>query len=310
MKKITLLYIKKRFGTAIILAVLLLSGCQTSSESLQGESSNVSSVQPEESSFAPAESSNASSTKPAQSSSAPAESSNVSLAQSEESSVVSSVEEPPYSEPPDPFPAGREYPDDKLVPSEWLRLDSRAEFADRIAEAMVSDTTVKDPEEAVKALLDRNMVFICFLYGSMLDIDWDSPRDYSDYKFPIYPCTSKYFDDVKTISDLAYDTYSDNSVVEGILNGHEPRLLEIDGQMYINNSNFPLQGGVSPLSARSYIEITEKSDDKCTFILHYPDFEDFNTPESGYEFYYFKNGPYTAERFDGKWKLNEFVIDY
>ncbi|MDE6728263.1 MAG: hypothetical protein K2J80_10055 [Oscillospiraceae bacterium] len=283
---------KKRLGISVILAALLLSGCQTGSESSQGESSNVSAAQSGVSSSAPAESSTVSSAKPEESSSAPAE------------------EDPPYSEPPDPFPAGREYPDDKLVPSEWLRVDSRTEFTDRIAEAMVSDTTVKDPEEAVKALLDRNMVFICFLYGSMLDIDWDSPYDHSDYKFPIYPCTSKYFSDVKTISDLAYDTYSDNSVVEGILNGHEPRLLEIDGQMYINNSNFPLRGGVSPLSARSYIEITEKSDDKCTFILHYPDLEELNAPESGYEFHYFKNDPYTAERVDGKWKLNEFVIDY
>lgn len=302
---------KKCLGISVVLAAMLLSGCQKKTESSQGESSNVSSVQPEENSSAPAESSVTSSTKPTGSSSTPAESSTVSSAKPVESSSAPAEEDPPYGEPPDTFPAGRIYPDDKLVPDEWLRVDSAAEFTERIAEAMVSDTTVKDPEEAVKALLDRNLFFIClFLGDGMFEVDWDSPYDSPDFEKPIYPITSKYFSDIQSINDLAYDTYK-YSVAEEFLHaiGGEPLFTEINGQMYVNITRFGAIGGPAPFTARSYIEIFEKTENKCAFVWHYPDVEMLNPPESGYEFYYYEQ-TYIAEYIDGSWKLNEFVKNF
>lgn len=313
MENKTYTILKKRLCISAILAALLLSGCQKKTESSQGESSDVSSAQSDVSSSVPAESSVASSTKPTESSSVPAESSTVSSAQPVESSSAPAEEDPPYGEPPDPFPADRVYPDDELVPSEWLRVASRAEFLEKINDTMISNTSVKDPESAVAVLMDRNLFFQCLFFGGcMFEVDMDSPYDSPDFEKPIYPITSKYFSDIQSINDLAYNTYK-YSVAEELLlrHGGEPLFTEINGQMYINITRFGYRGGgPEALIARSYIEILEKTENKCAFVWHYPDIEMLNPPESGYEFHYFKNGPYTAERVDGKWKLNEFVIDY
>ncbi len=298
---------KKRFGISVILAALLLSGCQTKSESLPNNSTNISSAQPEESSSAPVESSVASSTQPVESSSAPVESSAVSLAQPEESSSLP-------EEPPPPFPADREYPDDELVPSDWLRVASQAEFADKINETLISDTSGKDPENAVAVLIDRNLLVHSFFFGGMelFEIDWDSPYDSPDFEEPIYPITSEYFSDVQSIYDLVYDTYK-YSAAEDILHGWngEPLLTEVNGRIYTNNTQFPKLGCTS-FFTRSYVEITEKTENKCTFIWHFPNLDEseagYIQPESGYEFFYHEK-TYIAECIDGSWKLRDIVFD-
>lgn len=313
--------LKKRLSISLILAAMLLSGCQKKTESSQGESSDVSSS-------APAESSVASSTKPTESSSVPAESSTVSSAKPEESSsvptgssVVSSVqpaesigfslpEEPPYGEPPELFPADRVYPDDKLVPSDWLRVASYAEGMAKINDILNSDASGKDLESALAVLMDRNMLVHGFFFGRMelFEFDWNSPYDSPDFEKPIYPMTSEYFYDVQSISDLVYGTY-EHSAAEKILHGwkSEPLLTEVNGQMYINVAKFPNLSNPS-FTAGSYVEITEKSENKCAFIWHFPDLEELNAPESGYEFHYFKK-KYTAEYIDGAWKLTDIVFD-
>lgn len=81
--------------------------------------------------------------------------------------------------------------------------------------------------------------------------------------------------------------------------------------MYINTGSFPTAGfgGPGPFLARSYVEITEKTDNKCTFIWHYPDVEGLNLPEDGYEFHYYEK-TYTAEYIDGSWKLNKIIMNF
>lgn len=305
---------KKRFSISVILAAMLLSGCQTENESSQGESIDVSSAQPVESSSAPVESSAVSSTRPAESSSVPAESSVVSSAQPVESSDISSEEKPPYSEPPPLYPDDRVFPDDELVPSDWLRVASRAESEEKINDILNSDASGKDLESAIAVLMDRNLLVYSFFYSGMklFEVDWDAPYVSPDFEKPIYPITSEYFSNVQSISDLVYDTY-EHSAAENILHGWngEPRLTEVNGRIYINNTQFPNLNSPS-FVARSYVEITEKTDNKCTFIWHCPDLdphtEGYNPPENGYEFFYYEK-TYTAEYIDGSWKLNDIVFD-
>lgn len=290
---------KKRLGISVVLAAMLLSGCQKKTESSQGESSDVSSAR-----------SDVSSTVPTESSSVPAESSTVSSAKPEESSSAPAEEDPPYGEPPDLFPAGRVYPDDELVPSEWLRVASYAEGMAKINDILNSDASGKDLESALAVLMDRNMLVHGFFFGGMelFEFDRDSPYDSPDFEKPIYPMTSEYFYDVQSISDLVYGTY-ENSAAEKILHGwkSEPLLTEVNGQMYINVAKFPNLSSPS-FTAGSYVEITEKSENKCAFVWHFPDLEELNAPESGYEFHYFKK-KYTAEYIDGAWKLTDLVFD-
>lgn len=300
---------KKRPGILIILAAVLLSGCQTKNESSQGEIPDVSSVRPYVSSTVPIENST-SSVQPEESSSV------ASSAQPIESSDFSLPEEPPYSEPPERFPADRVYPDDEVVPSEWIRVNTTAEVREKIDEVLRADTSAKDPENALPALMNKHVLCFDMFNGSLLPTNLDAPYNSSDFEKPIYPLTSEYFSNLHSILDLVYDTYK-SSIAEERLHSYyngEPLFTEIKGQLYKNANVFPIWSS-NPFAARTYVEITEKTENKCTFIWHFPDEEtsyypeDIRTPpESGYEFFYHEK-TYTAEYIDGSWKLDSIVID-
>lgn len=286
----------KKYLGIFILSSVLLSGCQNA-DSPQSESSDVSTAQSAESAY---DSSTVSDDTGI-------ESSDISSEQSEESGDFPSEEEPPPIE--NQFYAGRVYPDDELVPSEWIRVVSLGEVMEKVYEIIKADTSAKDPESALPALLNKNVLCYDIFFGTknLFDINWDAPYNSADLEYPIYPITSEYFPDVQSINDLVYDTY-EQSVAEERLHGWggEPLFTEENGQMYINNRRFGLVGGPPAFLARSYAEIVEKTDNKCTFIWHYPDTEMLNEPESGYEFHYYEK-TYTAEYIDGSWKLNKMV---
>ena len=88
----------------------------------------------------------------------------------------------------------------------------------------------------------------------------------------------------------------------------EPCFVEENGRLYLNVYG-TFSRDYKAFRARSYIEITEKSEDKCTFVWHFPDVEKLNVPEEkGFEFFYFDQ-TYTAEYKDGHWMLNEIILD-
>lgn len=224
--------------------------------------------------------------------------------------------DPSYLSPNHDYSVNRVYPDDEQVPSDWLRVASHAEAMDKFDEIIKADTSATEPKGTLTALMNRSVLCYALFFGvsrDILNIDWDSPYYYPDFENPIYPFSTEYFTDTQTIFDLAYATY-ERSVAEKLLYGvwdlsDEPRYVEENGQMYINNNAFPAgAGGYPAFIARSYVEITEKTDKKCTFIWHYPDVERLNPPKSGYEFFYY-NKTYTAEYIDGAWKLNSIITN-
>lgn len=144
------------------------------------------------------------------------------------------------------YSVNRVYPDDEQVPSDWLRVASHAEGIAKIDDILKSDTSGKDLESTLTALMNRSVLCYALFFGvsrDILNIDWDSPYYYPDFENPIYPFSTEYFTDTQTIFDLAYATY-ERSVAEKLLYGvwdlsDEPRYVEENGQMYINNNAFP-----------------------------------------------------------------------
>lgn len=269
--------IKKYLGVFLILASLLLSGCQKSNSA--NNSTNTEST--------------------------------ISTEDTEGTDDISEYSPAPFA-----FPADRVYGDDELVPKEWIPVDSCMEGRDKVKEILSSDTS-GDPESAIPALMDKNRLIFMLIYAHgdsssdyIYKYDWYSPYESPNFEKSIYPLTftSEYFTDLQDIYKLVYDTY-EKSVAEDLLQGWngEQLFVEENGQMYANINVFP-NWSSNPFVARSYVEIKEKTDNKCTFIWHYPDIEMLNTPENGYEFFYFEK-IYTAEYIDGAYKFNSIVFD-
>ena len=163
---------KKGLGISLIFAIVLLSGCRVNSGTSQNEGSVVSSAQP-----------------------------------AEITDEISEISQVPFA-----FPADRVYGDDRLVPDQWIPVDSWMEGWDKVNEILSSDTS-GDPESAIPALMDKNrLVFLLiYVHGNsdyIYKCDWDSPYESPNFEKPIYPLTftSEYFTDLQDIYKLVYDT--------------------------------------------------------------------------------------------------------
>lgn len=285
---------KSAFLALLIFSAVLLGGCQN-------EISDASSSLPEESSVV-------SSDSLAQSDEESSAVFSDSLAQSDEEIETSSEPELGYY-------AGREYPDDELVPESWIPIDSLADGALKIDETVKADTSVKDPEKAIPALVDKNRLVLEMFFmpfgSDWFNADLNSSYDSPDHDAPLYPVTFSGEDvfDLKQLHDLVYSTY-EQSAADDIWNwpNGEPCFVEENGRLYLNAYG-TFSRDYKAFRARSYIEITEKSEDKCTFVWHFPDIEKLDVPEAkGFEFSYFDQ-TYTAEYKDGHWMLNEMIFD-
>ena len=298
---------KKNFCISLILAAVLLSGCQKKDENSQSESYDVSSVQSEESSLTNEDGIG-------YDDSPQGDISNGLWGWYGDISRPQNDSTPEVVQPNYDYSASRVYADDELVPSDWLRVDSRAEALTRVNDIITANTSGEDTESAVLALMNKNLLFYEIFYvgnGEVFTLDRETPYYYDDLEDPVYPVTSEYFTDVQSIYDLAYDTYK-TSVAEEFLFGtyDRPRRLfaEENGIMYLNITALPIWWSIDPFIARSYLEITDKTDNKCTFIWHYPDIEMLNSPQNGYEYFYLKK-TCTAEYIDGSWKLDRIIFN-
>ncbi len=210
------------------------------------------------------------------------------------------------------FSSSRIYADDKLVPKEWLKVFSHAEALEHFEEIVNSDTSELDAQDAVLSLVNKNVLFFELFFVSskgLFEIDWNSPYETEDLEKPVYPFKSKFFPNIESIYNLAFNTY-DYSVADEFLFGtpENPKtfFFEENGCTYINNSVFPIWSADAFIS-RTYIEITNISEENCTFVWHYPDLERLNEPVDYQYFYYEKT--YTADYKDGTLKLNDIIFN-
>lgn len=220
-----------------------------------------------------------------------------------------------------------EFPDDKIVPAEWMPVYSFAEAAKHFNEIVSSDVSNMNTADAIIALANKNVVFVDSFQSHFWDVDMDHPYyseiytnpyasenpNYSDR--PIYPIllSSEYYTDIQEIYDLGSETYIDNALNNEIDGFYYDRgkvrkaFMKEDGVSYVDLWVLPIWG-IFPFSHRTYIEIVSETEDKCSFIWHVSDWEMLNEPEEGYEFFYYHCNC-EAVRENGSWKLSDVYIE-
>lgn len=232
------------------------------------------------------------------------------------------TKEPPYI-PDDPFEV-REYPDDSIVPAEWIPVYSFAEAAKNFDEIVSADVSKMDTANAIIALANKNVIFMNSFWSDYFwTIDYDHPYYSENYKNPNYPdkpiypllLSSEYYTDIQEIYDLGSETYTENALNDfytpGVgISGEEISrkcFIKENGVFYVDLWAMPIWD-FAPFKCRTYIEIVSETENKCSFIWYIPDWEMLNEPEEGYEFLYYRcKGEAVYE--NGSWKLNDVSHD-
>ncbi len=214
----------------------------------------------------------------------------------------------------------REYPDDKIVPAEWLPVYSIAEAAEKFDEIVSSDVSKMDTADAVIALANKNVIFLNTFCGSnhFWNADLDHPYYSENYKNPYYPdkpvypllLSPEYYTDIQEIYDLGSETYTEDELNDFYApKGVELRkcFMKENGASYVDVWATPIWN-YAPFIRRTYIEIVSETEDKCSFIWYVPDWAMLNEPEEGYEYFYYSHH-FDAVYENGSWKLDILCHD-
>ncbi len=198
--------------------------------------------------------------------------------------------------------------DDDVVPENWLPIYTAAEALrhfDELADVNASGGNVSDE---VTLLVNRNVILFETLIGHTYDINWDETYTPEGTETEFHPITLRYFANLDSIYQLAYHTYRSDVADERLFGEENTRQLfvEENGQIYVDVNAMTIWS-MDPYAARSYIEITEISDDLCKFIWHYPDREGLNEPDK-YKYFYFDK-EYTASFVNDAWVLDSFILN-
>ncbi len=198
--------------------------------------------------------------------------------------------------------------DDDLVPKEWLSVYTTAEALSDFDEIISSDSP-DDISAELLSLVNKNVIFFATMRGKTFEIDWDNPNEGEGAEADLYPIKSEYFSDLKSIENLSYDTYSAD-IAKELLYGTEenPRVLftEKNDGLYVD-PNCISNWSSDPFDMRSYIEITDTTDEGVSFIWHYPDYEGLNEPDK-YHYFYYENCN-TAIYENGELRLTEPLLN-
>lgn len=233
------------------------------------------------------------------------------------------TKDPPYI-PDDPFEV-REYPDDSIVPADWMPVYSFAEAAKHFDEIVSADVSNMDTADAIIALANKNVIFMNFFWSDYFwAADLEHPYYSEKYKNPnyldkpIYPLllSSEYYTDIQEIYDLGLEPYTENALNDfytpGVgISGEEISrkcFIKENGGFYVDLWALPIWD-FAPFKCRTYIEIVSETENKCSFIWYIPEWwERLNEPKEGYEFlYYRRKGEAVYE--NGSWKLNNVAHD-
>lgn len=198
--------------------------------------------------------------------------------------------------------------DDDVVPENWLPVYTAAEALRHFDELADDNDFVGDVSKDVTLLVNRNVIFFETLIGHTYDIKWDEIYTSEDTEAEFHPITLRYFDNLDSIYQLAYHTFRSDVVNEWLLGENKSRpLFTVDnGQIYVNVNAMPIWS-MDPFAARSYIEITEISDDHCKFNWYWVDSEGLNEPDK-YKYFYFDK-EYTASFVNNMLVLDSIILN-
>lgn len=200
------------------------------------------------------------------------------------------------------------YDDDNDVPENWLPIYTAAEALRHFDELADANASGGDVSDVVTSLVNRNVILFETRIGHTYDINWDEMYTLEGTETEFHPITLHYYPDLDSIYQLAYNTYR-SDVADKLLFGKENTrqlFMEKNGQMYVNVNAMQIWS-MDPFAARSYIEITEISDDQCKFIWYWVDREELNEPDK-YKYFYFDK-EYTASFVNDAWVLDEIILN-
>ena len=223
----------------------------------------------------------------------------------------------------------REFPDDEIVPAEWIPVYSFAEAAKKFDEIVSLDVSNMDTADAIIALANKTVIFLgSFTRWLFWDSDLDHPYYSENYENPfaselphyankpLYPIilSPEYYTDIQEIYDLGAEIYID-SALNDENDGYfyykgktRKAFIKENGNSYVDELLIP-NWDILPFRYRSYIEIVSETEDKCSFIWHTPNWEMLgDPPEEGWEFNYY-SCPAEAVYEDGSWKLSDVYIE-
>ncbi len=217
----------------------------------------------------------------------------------------------------------REFPDDKIVPAEWIPVYSFAEAAKNFDKVVSADVSNMNTADAIIALANKNVIFTdSFVSYLFWDADTDHPYYSENYKNPyypdkpIYPMSLEYFADIQEIYDLGAETYTENAIKDFYAPKGIPRkcFMKENGVSYVDVWATPIWN-YAPFMYRTYIEILSETEDKCSFIWYTPEWEaeilnpdHCPKPEEGYEYYYHRCNCEAVYE-NGSWKLSDVYIE-
>ncbi len=206
-----------------------------------------------------------------------------------------------------------EFPDDKVVPAEWIPVYSFAEAAKNFEEVVSSNVSNMNTADAIVALANKNIIFVdSFTTYLFWKADPNQVYQPEGGGNPLYPIISlNYYNNIQEIYDLGAETYTESALKKW----YTPRssyaagnpFIEENGVFYVDETGLPIWN-FAPFMDRTYIEILNETEDRCSFIWHRPDWEKLNEPEEGYEFYYY-SCDCEAVYENGSWKLSKVYIE-
>ena len=198
---------------------------------------------------------------------------------------------------------------DNIVPKEWLTIYTTSEALNSSDEIIKCDYSDADIADVIVSLVNKNVLFFATIKGEAFEIQWDNPITSGDSKTVIYPIKSSIFTDIENVYALADSTYN-ISVIEKYLTDSKDNgnlfYEDENNQLCVNPDNLS-NWSSDPFYTETYIEITDVTDNRCSFIWHYPDLEGLNKPE-GLQYYYYEK-QYTATYSNGIWTLDSLIFD-
>ncbi len=165
----------------------------------------------------------------------------------------------------------------------------------------------------IVALANKNIIFVdSFTTYLFWKADPNQVYQPESGENPLYPIISlNYYNNIQEIYDLGAETYTESALKKW----YTPRnsyaagnpFIEENGVFYVDETGLPIWN-FAPFMDRSYIEILNETEDRCSFIWHTPDWEKLNEPEKGYEYFYY-SCDCEAVYENGSWKLSKVYVE-
>ena len=133
------------------------------------------------------------------------------------------------------------------------------------------------PEETIVRLMNRNIIAFNIETGRIFDYHIDEYGVWDQDGKKLYEASSPYFASLADIKTFIENTYTAEEA-DRLINGndrHIPAMTEENGQLMLDITGGIRTWNTDPFANRTYIEVTDCTDDTITFEWHSIDWEPY-----------------------------------